>query len=155
MSTNSERCFEFVAMRGVSRELLGHDWPIAAGAVGRTATQRACLLHVAPGRWLAPDPDPELAARLDLHVKSGVGLLIDVAGKWHRIALPELGAARLLATGVFVDIVLAERACASLWLFDCPVVLARTGAQFELWVQSSYAPSFTATLESILNRSEA
>ena len=152
MSTHPTRSFEFVAVRGASRELLGRDWPIAAGAVSRSPSGGAALLHFAPGRWLAPDPEAGLAARLDALVNAGAGLLADVTGKWQSITLPHAGAARVLAAGVALDAVLAERGCAALWLFDCPVVLARAGERFDLWVQSSYAPSLIAALESVRTR---
>lgn len=155
MSITSDRSFELVANGGVSREVFGDDWPIRAGSVGGSVAKRACLLHIAYGRWLVHDPDQELERRLDELVKAGVALLIDVTGKWTSVPMAEPNASRVLATGVAVEIVLAERECASIWLFDCPVVLARTGSQLALWVQSSYAPSFCATLASIVNRSEA
>ena len=148
-------CFEFVVAGGTSHERLSDDWPFAAGAVRRTEAGRAVLLHFAPWRWLVPDPDADIAARLGAHVDAGVGVLIDVTGKWRGIALSGADMPRVLAAGVAVDIVLAARDCAALWLFDCPVILARDGATLDLWVQSSYAPSLMATLESVRDRIKA
>ena len=57
-------------------------------------------------------------------------------------------------SGVAVHFVLADRGRAALWVFDCPVVLTEAGAKFDPWVQSSYTPSITATLDSIRRRIE-
>ena len=155
MNALPNRCFEFVAAGGASHTRLGNDLPFEAGAVRRNTATRAVLLHFAPGRWLMPDPDADIAARLGAHVDAGVGVLIDVTGKWRGITLSGGDMPRVLASSVAVDVVLAARDCAALWLFDCPVILARDDATFDLWVQSSYAPSLLATIDSLRYRSTA
>lgn len=146
---------EFVTTRGGEAPAAGPDWPRAPGAALRDAAGRALLLHIAPGRWLAPDPDAALLTRLETLARTGAGHLVDVTGKWRALALREPDAARLVASGIPASLVLAGRECATVWMFDCPVVLARAATGFDLWIQSSYAASFAAMLESLRARSRA
>ena len=141
MNALREAAFEFVALRGVSGTAFDDDWPITPGAVRRAADGCADLLHFAPGRWLVVSPDAELRARLDAYVAASAGVLVDVAGKWRTVAFSVADGARTLAKGIAVDVVLQGRGCAALSLFDCPAVLARNNATFDLYVQSSYAMS--------------
>jgi heterotetrameric sarcosine oxidase gamma subunit len=122
-------------------------FPSAPGAVVRNGMGRCELLHFAPGRWLAPEPSPELAARLTAAAAAGAGVQIGVDGKWHAITIAGPGAQRALARTVALDAILAARDCAALTLFDCPSIIARSDAAFDIWVQSSYAADFVASLE--------
>ena len=148
----SAACLEFVAPRATDLAWLGASWPAAPGAVRRAADGRPELLHVAPGRWLVPEPGAALRALLDTRVAEGLGAIVDVEGKWCRLALAGPGAARLLASGTSLAAVLAGRDCALLRLFDAPVVLARGAAGFESWVQASYLVSFRTQLEAVILR---
>jgi len=96
-------------------------------------------LPIAPGRWLWLNADAdETAGRL-----GASACVVDVEGKWTVFTCGGPRARRALATAVDIDRVLQVRGCASLTLFDCPVVLARTEPdRFIVCVQSSYATSF-------------
>ena len=145
-------CLEFVAPRATDLAWLGAGWPAAPGAVRRSADGRPELLHVAPGRWLVPEPGAALRALLDTRVAEGLGAIVDVEGKWCRLTLSGSGAARLLASGTSLAAVLAGRDCALLKLFDAPVVLARGAPGFEVWVPASYLASLQAQLEAVALR---
>ena len=104
-------------------------------------------LAIAPGRWLWLDADVvETAAALGPHAS-----VADVEGKWTAFTCGGPRARRAFAAAVDVDRVLQARGCASLTLFDCPVVLARTDQEaFIVCVQSSYATSFEAAYAAAL-----
>lgn len=133
-------CFEFVAWE--APDALGAGLPGEPGAVRRDAAGRAELLQVAPRRWLVPAPSTALQAGLEELDAAGAGCLIDVEGKWQAVALSAEHARSILESTIDVDLVLRDRACAAVMLFDCPSVVARAGAAFEVWVASSYAESF-------------
>jgi heterotetrameric sarcosine oxidase gamma subunit len=128
------------------------DLPAPPGAAWHDGSGHATLLHFAPGRFLAPAPTAEMARHLAALESAGVGRLFDVRGKWRQLTVAGTGAARLLSAGVDVEAVLAHRDCAALTLFDCPLVLARSGQRFELWVESSYATDLRASLDRLRRR---
>jgi len=146
------KCLEFVAPRASDLAALGPGWPAAPGALRRAADGRIELLHIASGRWLAPEPSAALSASLAARAAEGLGAVVDVEGKWCRLTLAGEGAARLLASGASLAGVLAARDCALLKLFDAPVVLAREADAFAAWVQASYLASLRATLEAVARR---
>jgi len=127
----------------------GVDLAVSPGAVRRDSAGRATLLHFAPGRFLLPEPTPDLARQIDSLARAGVGVAFDVDGKWRELTITGAGADRLLSSGADVAAMLAHRDCAALHLFDCPVVLARRTDGFDLWVQASYATDFRETLDRI------
>lgn len=131
------------------------DLPASPGAVQHDAAGSAALLHFAPGRFLVPAPGPNMIRHLDALAAAGVGAVFNVGGKWRAIRLTGAGAERLLAAAVDVAAVLSHRACAAVQLLDCPVVLARTGDGFELWVQASYATDLAGSLDRIRVNSPA
>lgn len=96
-------------------------------------------MHVAPGRWLLPNPEPGLLALLESSAAEDGGLLTDISGKWRRLDVTGPGATRALRAAVAVESVLADRDCGALLLFDCPAVLIRQGWGYSVWVISSYA----------------
>jgi heterotetrameric sarcosine oxidase gamma subunit len=128
------------------------DLPAPPGAAWRDGAGHATLLHFAPGRFLAPAPTAEIARHLAALEATGVGRLFDVDGKWRALTVAGPGAARLLSAGADAEAVLAHRDCAALTLLDCPVVLARVGEGFDLWVQASYATDLRASLERLSGR---
>ena len=105
-------------------------------------------MHVAPGRWLLPDPEPALLALLESSVAKDGGMLTDVSGKWRGLDVTGPGATRALRAAVAVESVLADRDCGALLLFDCPALLIRQARGFSVWVTSSYARA----LEDLLAR---
>ena len=118
-----------------------YEWIAFDGALPAAA---GSALPVAPVRWLLVDPGPDCLATLCAAAAAEAGALIDVSGRWERIHLdnPEP-----LRAGVALDLVLRERRCAATWIFDCPVLLARSGAGIDCWIEASYVASFTAMLE--------
>jgi sarcosine oxidase gamma subunit len=122
-------------------------FPTAPGAVTRNGLGQCELLHIAAAHWLAPEPSTELAALLDDATTAGAGVQIRVDGKWQAIMLAGAGARRALARTVPLDTILAARDCAAVSLFDCPAVIARSEAGFDLWVQASYAADLLASFE--------
>jgi heterotetrameric sarcosine oxidase gamma subunit len=123
-------------------------FPTAPGAVARDGMGRCELLHIAPGHWLIPEPSPQVAARLDVAASAGAGVQIGVDGKWQAVRFTGPGAQRVLARTVALDAILDGRDCAALTLFDCPSIIARSDAAFDIWVQASYAADFMVCLES-------
>ncbi|HEV7431586.1 MAG TPA: hypothetical protein VGN77_00985 [Steroidobacteraceae bacterium] len=138
---------EFVAFASPLPDLGDARWPRAAGAVYYDTQQRPSLLHFAPARWLAPDPTAPIRALLAEAVRTAVGVVIDVTGKWDALLIHGPGATRLLACALEVESVLNARDCAAVTLFDCPATLARTRQGFAVWVQSSYTKDFLITAE--------
>ena len=139
-------CWEFVTFTPM---IAASDWPARPGAVARGAAGQAQLLHFAPGRWLAPAPEPSLASRLQQLVIAGAGALVEVSGKWQAVALADALAPQVLASAIEVEAVLARRDCAAVVLFDCPSILARAAGGFELWVAASYLASFTRVVDTL------
>jgi hypothetical protein len=118
-------CYEYVVLRGVTEE--------APGAVRRTASGRAEMLHFAPFRWLVPEPTEALLEIL----RSPDGMLFDVSGKWRIVPLADPA---VLKRAADVEAVFAGRECAALTLFDCPVILTSAN---EAWVHASYFDAFS------------
>jgi len=106
-----------------------------------SATRHLAPLAIAPGRWLWLNADAdETAGKL-----GASACVVDVEGKWTVFTCGGPRARRALASAVDIDRVLQPRGCASLTLFDCPVVLVRTESDgFIVCVQSSYAANFEA-----------
>ena len=105
---------------------------------------------IAPDRWLLVDAAPAQVADA---VAAG-GLATDVTGKWRGYSVRGAQAAAALRSGVNLDAVLDGRAVAVVSLFDCPVVIARSGSDdgFEVCVHASYAASLRHALELALRR---
>jgi hypothetical protein len=156
------KAFEFPLTGAAAAEL-----PASPGAVQRgtaigagtdidngSSTGRAVLLHFAPARFLAPAPTPETERRLLALQAAGVGAMFDVEGKWQAVALTAPGAERALSSTIDLAQALGGRDCAALSLFDCPAVLSRRGAGFEVWVEASYAVAFREVLSELLGGTE-
>jgi sarcosine oxidase gamma subunit len=121
--------------------------PVGPGAARFDASRRPVLLHFAPERWLAPNPDLDTRASLARAAGEGLGVLIDVSGKWDEVRIHGQGAGRLLACDLAIEEVLKDRDCAAVTLFDCPATVARAPDGFVVWVQSSYTSDFMACAE--------
>jgi len=147
-----ESCFEFVAYpgRGISASAFG-AWPAGAGETLRDAAGRPTVLHFAPDRWLVPAPSPSLISHLISLERAGCGTLIDVDGKWQDLRIVAEHAQRMLARTIDVETVLADRDCAAIRLFDCPAIVARHEAAFNLWIAASFAQSFLAVSSAMPN----
>jgi sarcosine oxidase gamma subunit len=141
------RALEFAAFAWPAPAVSEPGWPSAAGAVRYDAQRRPLLLHFAPGRWLAPDPDQEIRTLLSTAALATAGAVVDVTGKWDALLIRGAGAPRLLACTLALEAVLNARDCAALALFDCPAILARASEGFAVWVQSSYTGDFVSTAE--------
>jgi sarcosine oxidase gamma subunit len=144
----SLRMLEFAAFGGPLPESAraGWDqgWPLAPGGAQFVAGEPR-LLHFAPGRWFAPAATPEIQALFAAASARGDGTPLDVTGKWCGFDIAGTAAGRLLAFSLDVDAALAGRDCAAVTLLDCPAIIARPGANFIAWVQSSYARHFSDT----------
>jgi sarcosine oxidase gamma subunit len=138
---------EFAAFAWPAPALGDPAWPSGAGTVRYDARQRPLLLHFAPGRWLAPDPDEGTRALLAAAALAQAGVVVEVTGKWEALLIRGTGAVRLLACALAIEPVLEARDCAAVTLFDCPAILARAAGGFAVWVQSSYATDFVDTAE--------
>jgi len=115
-------------------------------------------LHYAPDRWLIPLPAPSTLEELERAANAGGGVLTEVSGKWLLIRVAGAaiaGAAQAepsttpLAAGFAKELVLKDRDCAALWLFDCPVIVSRDAPDLEIWLEASYEASFLSTLDSL------
>ena len=143
-------CYEFVAYPGRNMEAAAIGaWPAGAGQVLRDATGRSALLHFAPDRWLVPAPPPILLQELSSLERAGRGTLLDVEGKWQEVRIAPERAHHILSRGIDVETVLADRECAAVMLFDCPAILARSGATINLWIGASYLQSFIAVIAAL------
>ena len=127
-------CLELAALRlqGLT-DLRGH-LPIEPGAVGDDDEGRMHL-HFSPGRWLTVCPSAA-AAKQGLPASLSV---VDVTGKWHLLRLTGTGAENVLRFQLPVDGIFTGRACAAITIFDCPVVIQRCGAGFDVWTHASYS----------------
>ena len=113
--------------------------PLPGGA-RRGANGDPVILHFAAGRYLLPDPAPELHAWIAAAVAQGSGTAIEVEGKWE-------AAARLLSASLDVAAVLESRDCAAVVLFDCPAVLAAAATGYRVYVKASYIADFLTAIE--------
>jgi len=141
---------EFVAF-GDARTGLA-DWPVSPGGVRRGAQGQPEILHFAPARWLLPEPDASTCAAAAAAAAAGTGTAVDVEGKWTAMNLEGPDARRLLSASIDVAAVLESRDCAAAVLFDCPAVLAASGAGYRIFVKSSYAADFIAAVERLRAR---
>lgn len=139
------RTYEFKAYAPGLVKPPGARWQGAPGEVRYGADGLPRLLHFAPGRWLVPDPDPDTMALVHEAVDSGIGACMDVQGKWAAMILSGNGVARVLSSAADIAAILTGRGCAAVTLFDCPAVIVNTGAEYRVWVASSYAADFAAT----------
>ena len=101
----------------------------------------------AAGRYLLPDPAPELDAWIAAAVAQGSGTAIEVEGKWAALELSGPDAARLLSASLDVAAVLESRDCAAVVLFDCPAVLAAAATGYRVYVKASYIADFLTAIE--------
>jgi hypothetical protein len=152
-------CVEFRAFVNSSRRTMPEGWPTTPGSISRGPDGRATLLHFAPDRWLAPSPSAETTDLINGAHRAGLGVAVDVNEKWRALRLVGTGVRRLLASDAFLDRVLPGRACAAVWLFDCPAILLFLEGNFECWVEASYEEFFfdnaTRIHEGLLNPSPA
>jgi heterotetrameric sarcosine oxidase gamma subunit len=138
--------FEFTSFSFPPSAALQGVWPVAPGAVLRDGEGRAAALHFAPGRWLVPAPtDLWHRAMADAEAATA-GAAVEVTGKWCHLTLGGRDAGRLVACSVDPDAVLDGREVAAVVLFDCPCVLAKSSAGYEIWVRSSFARDFVASI---------
>ena len=155
MSENHDHCRIEHAAGAIAYEFAYYDgsalqqgalWPGSPGTV-RTVGAAPVLMHYAPGRWLAPTPDAGTLSLLAEAQQAGTGIMVEVTGKWDTLRILGPGAARLLACTINWHMVLEERDCAAVTLFDCPAILMRAADGFAIWVQSSYTRQFLSTAE--------
>ena len=127
-------CFELTAFRLHDVPSMGEHLPVEPGAV-RSDDAGRTHLHFSPGRWLTLCPSAAAAPR-DLPATLAV---VDVSGKWHLLRLAGADAERVLRFQLAVDDIFTGRACAAVTVFDCPAVIERHGAGFDVWTHASYS----------------
>jgi len=145
------RCFEWNGFGPVPAELgVGAERP---GAVCRRPDGKLLSMHPAPDRWLLPDPPASLLDSLDQAERQELGVCTDVSGRWRTLVIvPVEGTgsqSHPLSAAMPLALVLAERGCAALWAFDCPVIVATNALGHEIWVEASYQASFIAMLATL------
>ena len=144
-------CYEWTGF-GQVPAVLG-DATARPGAVCRDENGQGCALHIGPDRWLIAAPSPATMATLEQAQRQGDGAGAEVTGKWRRVRLVVLPGERArthpLCAALPVDLVLADRECASLWAFDCPVIVVRSDGELELWVEASYEASLLEMLATL------
>jgi heterotetrameric sarcosine oxidase gamma subunit len=140
------RAIEFVCFDALSAPA---DWPRTPGGMRRGALGEPEILHIAPRRWLLPDPAEGLRAQAAAAEEAQTGTAVEVEGKWTSLELRGADAARVLSSTLDVAAVLESRDCAAVVLFDCPALIAALAAPvagYRLFVKASYAAAFTAAL---------
>ena len=140
-SSTPRSCFEVAAFRLSELPNLHERLPLDPGAAW-TDGQGRRHLHFSPGRWLTLCPSaaaapPELPASV---------AVVDVSGKWHRLRLTGADAERVLRFQLAVDHIFAGRACAAARAFDCPAVIERDSAGFDVWTHASYSEHLRSAL---------
>jgi|HubBroStandDraft_5_1064220.scaffolds.fasta_scaffold142312_2 hypothetical protein len=101
-------------------------------------------LAIAPARWLVVAPQASWLDDREQAEKAGRGALTDVSGRWVPVDLDRNPHA--LDAAAPVDLILRDREVASLWIFDCPVLIVRCNGEIRLLVEASYAHSLRAML---------
>ena len=138
----SQRMIEFKSFKFPVDAAGAIGLPADPGTMRRDGSGQAMILHVAPGCFLAPEPMPDIVRLLDALQSVDVGVRFQVDGKWQAFTLTGWGAARVLSSAINLSQVLANRDCTSIYLYDCPAVLAVRSDSFDVWVEASYAWAF-------------
>jgi sarcosine oxidase gamma subunit len=109
------------------------------GSIQRPLPTGAILL-IAPARWLLMgDALSSHASELALLRERGASL-VDVSAKWCRFEFAAARAHECLSRVIdLAQVMGGGRDCAALTVLDCPAVLLRSGAGYELWVMRSFA----------------
>jgi len=150
VTTSPAPCYEWTA----------HDAPPAA--LGPEACRAGCatrgpegadiVLHPAPDRWLVAEASAAIVTDLRAAEREGLGVLTEVTGKWRRIRItpltPDAGP-HPLSAAMPLELMLAGRECAALWVYDCPAVVVRCAGEVELWVEASYEASAVSMLATL------
>jgi sarcosine oxidase gamma subunit len=116
------------------------EWVAFDGADAGTGI----ALKVAPARWLVVAPEESWLAERAQAQHAGRGTLIDVSGRW--IAVDIAQDSRALSAGAPLELILRDRDVASLWIFDCPVLIVRCSGEIRVLAEASYAHSLRAML---------
>ena len=133
-SSTSGCCFELTAFCLHDVPNMDKYLPVEPGAV-RGDAEGGKHLYFSPGRWLSLCA----AASAARPVLPATIAVVDVSGKWHLLRLAGADAERVLRFQLAVDDIFAGRACAAVTIFDCPVVIERHSAAFDVWTHASYS----------------
>ena len=131
--------------------LAAFEWCAFTGRLPVAQPGSGQALHIAPARWLLLGPNDAWLAQLARAEQAGRGALTDVTGRWESVAMPGSTPPAGLAdhplnAAAPLELVLRDRDVASLWAFDCPVLIVRHADRIEVLVEASYACSFRAML---------
>ena len=120
--------------------LPAYEWVAFDGADAGTDL----ALGVAPVRWLVVAPqEPWLTERAQAQ-KDGRGILTDVSGRWVPVDIAE--DSRGLSAAAPLELILLDKDVASLWIFDCPVLIVRCNGEIRVLAEASYVHSLRAML---------
>jgi len=133
-SSTPGRCFELTAFRLHDLPDMDEYLPVEPGAV-RGDDEGRKHLHFSPGRWLTLCAAASAARR----ILPATLAVVDVSGKWHLLRLTGADAENVLRFQLAVDGIFAGRACAAVTVFDCPAVIERHSAGFDVWTHASYS----------------
>jgi sarcosine oxidase gamma subunit len=120
--------------------LSAYEWIAFDGADARSDI----ALAIAPARWLVVAPEQAWLAARAQDAEAGRGALVDVSGRWVPVDIAQDSPA--LSAAAPLELYLRDRDVASLWIFDCPVLVVRCNGEIRLSVEASYAHSLRAML---------
>jgi sarcosine oxidase gamma subunit len=120
--------------------LAAFEWVAFDGADAGTDL----ALGVAPARWLVVAPKESWLTERALAQQAGHGTLIDVSGRWVPVDIAQ--DSRALSAGAPLELILRDKDVASLWIFDCPVLVVRCNGETRVLAEASYAHSLRAML---------
>ena len=101
-------------------------------------------LAIAPARWLVVAPPEAWVVERARDERAGRGALVDVSGRWVPVDMAQDSHA--LSAAAPLELYLRDRDVASLWIFDCPVLIVRCNGEVRVLVEASYAYSLRAML---------
>ena len=120
--------------------LPAYEWVAFDGADAGTDL----ALSVAPARWLVVAPPESWLTERARAQTSGRGSLIDVSGRWIPVDIAEdVGA---LSAAAPLELIMRGRDVATLWIFDCPVLIVRCNGETRVLAEASYVHSLRAML---------
>jgi hypothetical protein len=101
-------------------------------------------LSVAPARWLVVAPQESWLTERAQAQQAGRGVLIDVSGRWMPVDIAQ--DPRALRAAAPLELLLLDKDVASVWIFDCPVLIVRCNGETRVLAEASYAHSLRAML---------
>lgn len=126
-------------------DCLGGFLPTSPGHIVRRGEQ--VILHYGPDRWLCLDCDPRQIDELHAAAEGSGIEITDVSGYWSKIEFADRESFTDLSAAQPVELLLKDRSCAVMSLFDCPAIAVDGDGLKMLLLRSSYAESFVEAFE--------